>query len=109
MKGDISVAELDILIHKLMPGSPREGANLLDELDLLYYLKTGEHLEGNLRKRLKRGLQRNREALLEALVQIAEKDIKAFKLLAKKYPKFRSSCQEKISRLEEFIKQLKDC
>jgi hypothetical protein len=109
MRERISATELDILIHELKPESPRKEVLFLEELDSLYHLRTGEHLVGSRRERLKRGCERNKEALLEALIQIAEKDIKRFESDAKEYPRFRKDCEEKINKLEKFIRRLRDC
>ena len=108
MRENISETELSILIHRL-PESPRKEALFLEELDKLYHLRTDEHLVGSLNKRLKRGCERNKKVLLEALIQIAEKDIKRFKSDAEEYPRFRKDCKEKVNRLEKFIRRLKDC
>jgi len=107
MRESISETELCILIYRL-PESPRKEL-FVEELDKLYHLRTGEHLVGSLRNRLKRGCERNKKVLLEALIQIAEKDIKRFKSDAEEYPRFRKDCEEKINRLEKFIRRLRDC
>ena len=91
-----------------LPESPRK-VLFLEELDKLYHLRTGEHLVGGLGERLKRGCERNKKVLLEALIQIAEKDIKRFKSDAKEYPRFKKDCEEKIKRLKEFVARLRDC
>ena len=91
-----------------LPESPRK-VLFLEELDKLYHLRTGEHLVGSQKERLKRGCERNKKALLEALIQLAEKDIKRFKSDAGEYPRFKEDCEEKIKRLTEFVARLRDC
>jgi len=109
--GNLSLHELKLLLHEArgLMSEARMDVLFLDELDYLYHLRTGEHLVGGLNKRLERGYERNKEVLLGALIQIAEKNIEKFKLDVEKYPRFKQDFEENIKRLEKIISRLSDC